>query len=417
MGEVWKAEHLALKSQVALKLLKRELVTTEEATQRFEREARAAAAIRSQHVVRISDHGVHDGMPFIVMELLDGETLADRLRRVHALTPKQTLRVVTHIGRALSKAHGQGVIHRDVKPENIFITTNDDEDVAKLLDFGVVKVSSSELAAVSRTKSGAIVGTPLYMSPEQLRAKPLDHRSDLWSLAIVTFECLCGAPPFHSDSLADLIVEITREQIPAPSKLASVPAGFDAWFERATQRDPAARFESVRELIDALTPILDIAPDVSGPSPSLTRSLADAPTLAASVITNVTAKRTRRVRTATIAGAGVLLLGIVWWALPKHASSSVVAEPQGLTTAATAVTSATTTLATIAPPPSAMPIAETAATTIAVPPSPSVTTNGHITKPLASAKPAPIASATASSKPIASAPAQAVPTADNPLAF
>jgi len=165
---------------------------------------------------------------------------------------------VTHIGRAVARAHEAGIVHRDLKPENVFLIRNEDEEIAKVLDFGVAKVSVSELGQEgTRTRTGSILGTPYYMSPEQAQGnKAVDTRSDLWSLGVIAFECLTGKRPFYSDGLGDLVLQICIREIPVPSEYGSVPLGFDAWFARACARDPDARFQSARELTDALREVL-----------------------------------------------------------------------------------------------------------------------------------------------------------------
>ena len=258
MGSIWRAHHLLLAAPVAVKLIDREAVPDEETLGRFMREAQSAATLRSPHVVQILDYGVDDKLPFIVMELLDGENLAQRLRRLGKLGSGDTARIVTHIGRAMARAHEANIVHRDLKPENVFLIRNEDEEIAKVLDFGVAKVSVGALGQDgTRTRTGSILGTPYYMSPEQAQGnKTVDHRSDLWSLGVIAFECLTGKRPFYSDGLGDLVLQICIRDIPVPSESSSVPLGFDAWFARAVARDPEARFQSARELTDALREVL-----------------------------------------------------------------------------------------------------------------------------------------------------------------
>src|SRR4051812_2179147 len=258
MGSIWRAHHLVLQAPVAVKLIDREPVPDEETLGRFMREAQSAATLRSPHVVQILDYGVDDTLPFIVMELLDGENLAQRLRRLTRLSSAETARVLTHIGRAVGRAHEAGIVHRDLKPENVFLIRNEDEEIAKVLDFGVAKVSVSELGPDgTRTRTGSILGTPYYMSPEQAQGnKAVDTRSDLWSLGVIAFECLTGKRPFYSEGLGDLVLQICIRDIPVPSQVASVPLGFDAWFAKACAREPDARFQSARELTDALREVL-----------------------------------------------------------------------------------------------------------------------------------------------------------------
>jgi serine/threonine protein kinase len=260
MGTIWRAEHLVLQAPVAVKLIDRDAVPDEDTVARFLREAKAAATLRSPHVVQILDYGMDEGAPFIVMELLEGENLAQRLRRVGRLGAAETVRIVTHVGRAMARAHEASIVHRDLKPENVFLVHNADEEIAKVLDFGVAKIDQGALAVEgARTRTGSILGTPYYMSPEQAQGnKTVDSRSDLWALGVIVFECLTGKRPFFSDGLGDLVLQICVRELPVPSHVADVPLGFDAWFERALQRDPDLRFQTAREMTDSLREVLGV---------------------------------------------------------------------------------------------------------------------------------------------------------------
>lgn len=195
MGRVWIADHLGLRAQVVVKFMAPQLVDSEDALRRFSREAEAASKVKSPHVVHISDYGIAlNGQPYIAMELLEGKTLAEVIARYGALDPAAVAKIVTHVARALARAHAKGVVHRDIKPDNIFlIDVGGGEIFAKVLDFGVAKAAFAE----SRTTgTGVMVGTPMYMSPEQiLGARHVDHRSDLWSLGVVAFEALTATVP------------------------------------------------------------------------------------------------------------------------------------------------------------------------------------------------------------------------------
>jgi serine/threonine protein kinase len=263
LGAVWHAEHLALHSPVAVKLLDRVTAEDGDALQRFLREARAAAALRSPHVVQILDYGVDDQTPYIVMELLEGESLAERLDRDKRLGLEHTARVVKHVARAISRAHDAGIIHRDLKPANIFLVRNDDEELVKVLDFGVAKATTVALGksvVVGATPAGALLGTPHYMSPEQAQGvRGLDHRTDIWSLGVIAYECLLGDVPFASQSLGTLLAAICSRPLPVPSSAGSVPAGFDDWFARACARKPSERFASAKELSAAFADLCALA--------------------------------------------------------------------------------------------------------------------------------------------------------------
>jgi serine/threonine-protein kinase len=244
---------LALHSNVALKLIESTDSEDPMSAQHFLREARLAAGLKSQHVVQIFDYGVAEDTPFIAMELLEGETLRQRLNRNKRLTFRETLKVLQHVARGVERAHQAGIAHRDLKPDNIFIVAGEDEEIIKVLDFGIAKAGASALTeSVSRaTPTGAVLGTPHYMSPEQaLGSKTLDHRTDLWSMGVIGFECLLGQVPFDGDTLGALIVAICTQPLPVPSDRGDVPPGFDAWFARACAREPAERFASPRQMAD-----------------------------------------------------------------------------------------------------------------------------------------------------------------------
>lgn len=250
MGSVWQAHHLTLNSPVAIKLIDPELAKNPEAYPRFMREARAAAALRSPHVVQILDYGVDEGVPYIAMELLEGESLAQRLERVGALSPAETARVLLHIARAATRAHDAGIVHRDLKPENVFITTNDEEDLIKVLDFGIAKapVEDPDKPSNSGTRAGSLLGTPYYMSPEQAEAaRTVDHRTDIWAMGVIAFECLLGRRPFTGEALSTVLLAICSKPMPVPSEWGPVPAGFDEWFAKACARDLSARFSSAKD--------------------------------------------------------------------------------------------------------------------------------------------------------------------------
>jgi eukaryotic-like serine/threonine-protein kinase len=253
-ASVWVAEHLALSTQVAVKLIDPELAKQEEARERFRHEATAAAQLRSAHVVQILDHGIDGDQPFIVMELLEGEDLFERLERRHCLTLQETSKIVTQVARALTRAHAAGIVHRDLKPENFFLVSNEDDEIVKILDFGVAKVSSSAKRTMRRTTAGALMGTPHYMSPEQVKGLgEVDYRADLWALGVIVYQCVTGELPFDSEGVGDLLIKISLGDIPVPSKVnPDLPSTLDAWFARACDRDPDRRFSSARDLAESL---------------------------------------------------------------------------------------------------------------------------------------------------------------------
>lgn len=268
MGAVWRAEHLVLRSPVAVKLVLSRVADSEPLRARFLREAQAAAALRSPHVVQILDYGVHEDTPFMVMELLEGESLRERLRKRSTLSPGELVQLVVHVARALQKAGEAGIVHRDLKPDNVFLVRNADEEIAKVLDFGIAKAPAEAGTGVSaETHTGTVLGTPHYMSPEQARGtRAVDPRSDLWALGVIAFECLTGRRPFESPVLGDLLVKICTDPVPLPSSLAAVPPGFDGWIARALEREPERRFQSAAEMADALRALAGTGPVSLAPS-------------------------------------------------------------------------------------------------------------------------------------------------------
>jgi serine/threonine-protein kinase len=328
MGVVWRADHLVLSSPVAIKLIHAAALQSEAARARFLREAQAAAALRGPHVLSILDFGFHGQTPFIVMELLEGESLAARLARAGHLSPDETLKVISHVARAVEKAHAAGIVHRDLKPDNVFLVQNGDEQIAKVLDFGIAKMADAEQAPGTETAAGAVLGSPHYMSPEQARGRPdIDHRSDLWSLGVIAFECMTGRRPFDGATLADLVLKICAEPLPVPSSFAQVPPGFDAWFARALGRDPNLRFQSASELAEGLRVV--VGGTFSLPPPSLAHS-APAPASYAPQSLPLPQKKTSVVLPLVL---GVMALGIlavsatlafVFW--PSEPASAVPAS-------------------------------------------------------------------------------------------
>ncbi len=251
MGLIWECFDQQLERRVALKLMTPDHISSQSARQRFEREARAIAQLRNEHVIHVYDYGIEAGAPYIVMELLEGEDLEARLRRQERLTVPATLALLQQIARGLEAAHAAKIVHRDLKPANIFIGRGESGEVVKLLDFGVVwtlKESSDD----SRRQSAGLVGTPAYMSPEQVRGAAPNHQSDIWSLGVIAYRALTGAFPFTGDSLGDVMVSVCTDAFPLPSALAPwLGPAADRFFDRALAKAPAQRFQSARELVTA----------------------------------------------------------------------------------------------------------------------------------------------------------------------
>lgn len=253
MGSVWLADHLTLGTQVAIKFMAIANLDDETLMQRFRTEAKAAAQIKHPHVAQVFDHGVTpDGVPYIVMEYLEGEDLKHAIRRVGPMPVVDVARIVSQAAKAVGKAHGLGIVHRDIKPDNIFLCHIDGEIFVKLLDFGVAKIDQGA-AMTGATTTGSMMGTPLYMSPEQLlSAKTVNYKSDMWSLAVVAYFALTGKVPFHGETIGSLSVSVHTGVFPPPSSLRpDLPPAIDAWFVRMLKRDPNERYESARDMADA----------------------------------------------------------------------------------------------------------------------------------------------------------------------
>ncbi|WP_437507932.1 protein kinase domain-containing protein [Sorangium sp. So ce1099] len=256
MGRVFRATDLRLGGPAALKLMDPAIVGTEKARARFLLEAQTAAMLRGTNVVQVLDFNVDAAtqVPYIAMELLRGEDLAERLAR-GPLSYDETVAVIGDVCSAIGKAHRMGIVHRDLKPANVFLVDDDERPLCKVLDFGIVKLEDLGLdrQGAPQTDAGATLGTVSYMSPEQIaNARGVDGRADLWSIGVIAYECMTGRRPFRGESLFELVHKICFDVPVAPSRVADVPGGFDGWFARATHRDRDRRFASARELLDAL---------------------------------------------------------------------------------------------------------------------------------------------------------------------
>jgi len=254
MGTVWLADHLTLHTRVVVKVMSTDALDDAESVARFSDEAMAAAQVRSPHVVQMLDHGVTgEGIPFIVMELLEGRDLAMHIDERGPLPIAEVVTIVTQVAKALEKVHELGIVHRDIKPENIFLfELGNGETLVKLLDFGIAK--SLEGQMTHATQAGVMMGTPYYMSPEAIVCcRDVDAHADLWGLAVVAFQALTGGDAFPGDSVAAITLKIYDTHRPVPSeRVRSIPPAIDRWFERAFALDRAARFGNAREMSDAL---------------------------------------------------------------------------------------------------------------------------------------------------------------------
>jgi non-specific serine/threonine protein kinase len=281
MGEVYRARDPRLQRAVAIKVLSTGGVPDPERLRRFELEARAAAALTHPNILTIHDVGNHDGLPYLVLELLEGSTLRERLSKDGPLTPQRAVELGLQLARGVAAAHSVKVVHRDLKPENLFVTH---DGILKILDFGLAKLRpltpvGPDDATVDASSPGRMVGTVSYMAPEQLRGEPVDERADLFAVGIVLYELLSGRRTFDRRSSVDTMAAILRED-PAP-----IETGFlalDRLVQRCLEKDPCERFQTARELLDGLEralvePVGRDAAETATKSPIPQRSIAVLP--------------------------------------------------------------------------------------------------------------------------------------------
>jgi len=265
MGTVYAAEHAVLGRRVAIKVLQPEMSSDRSVVARFFNEARMASSIRHPSIVEVHDFGyLPEGSAYIVMEYLEGESLAARRRRLGRLDPLRSLTYARQIAGGLAAAHELGIVHRDLKPDNVFVVC--DPEVAsgervKLLDFGVAKLERA--CDMSLTQAGSVIGTPAYMAPEQCRGtEQVDARADLYALGCVLFELVCGRPPFVIDGAAELMAHHLYFDPPSPRELApGLPAPIEALVMRLLHKQPAQRVQTARELIEEIDRVISIASD------------------------------------------------------------------------------------------------------------------------------------------------------------
>ena len=263
MGAVYEAEHVGLGKRAAIKFVDPEFATDQKVVARFAREARAMSAVESAHIVTVFDAGTEDGRPYLVMELLRGEDLGQRLRRLTRIPLGEAMHVIAQVLKGLARAHAAGIVHRDLKPDNVFLVKHDTDPLfAKIVDFGISKIerprdTTSPLALTGR---GTVLGTPFYMSPEQAQASPdVDRRTDLYSVGAILFECLTGRPPHTGESYEQVILSICMRDAPEVWTIEpSVPAPVSAFVARALARDRNKRFATAEAMLAALH---EVAPE------------------------------------------------------------------------------------------------------------------------------------------------------------
>jgi len=262
MGTVWEAQDLTLDSKIAVKMLDRAYAVDDKSVKRFKDEAQRAARLTNPHITKVSGYGVTAlGEPYIVMELLEGETLGSCIKRCRGLPVDDVASIIEQAARGLTAAHNQNLVHRDIKPDNLFIQDNIGQLFVKILDFGISKEMDLPPDWTARTATGAMLGSPAYMSPEQYtHPKNVNHKTDLWSLGVVAYEAITGDKPFAGDSMLKLGSAIAEGAFKPPTTIvADLPRAVDDWMLKALAKKPEDRFGSAMEMATVLMSIVNPA--------------------------------------------------------------------------------------------------------------------------------------------------------------
>src|SRR5688572_6522527 len=259
MGEVYAAEHVHIEKRFAIKLLRPEIVSNAEAVQRFRQEARSSSSIGHRNIIAIEDFGqLPDGRIYMCMELLNGAALNDLIQQPQPV--ERLLNILIQTGHGLAAAHAKNIVHRDMKPENVFVTIDaNNQDIPKLLDFGIAKVAGND-GQNNLTRTGTIFGTPFYMAPEQALGNPVDARTDIYAIGVIMYEVFAGSLPFQGESFMGILTQhITTEPEPVAQRAAKanrhLPPGLADVITRCMQKNPAQRFGTMDELVNALVAI------------------------------------------------------------------------------------------------------------------------------------------------------------------
>jgi len=365
-GTVYEARHEDLGRRVALKVLRPELLASPNAVQRFLREGQATSRLHHPNAVGVYDLGFADGAAWLVMELLEGEDLGQRLERVGRLSPAEAIDILLPVLSAVDAAHAQGIVHRDLKPSNIVLAHGPfGEEQPKVVDFGISKMLEEEPVtsgdpAAELTGHAAILGTPMYMPPEQVRgARDANALSDQYALGVILYRCLTGAPPFLGRNMYETMSAILEGQYARPRTLVpTLRVELEAIVVRAMRPKPAERFPSLKAFAAALLPFASPAARAAwaprfermrqltpaSPTPAASEAPAELETRSGPVRTDGTSQRVRRrhstappppiVREArdafTVAGViialALLLVGVVWWANRPRAPSRLPSQ-------------------------------------------------------------------------------------------
>lgn len=258
MGKVYKAENINMHKPVALKILHGDVASNDEYQKRFMREARSAAALEHSNICTVMDFDTTEtGLPYIVMELLTGETLSERIRSQGSLNPLESVRIMRQLMGALSCAHEGGVVHRDVKPDNIFLIQREGRsDFVKLIDFGIAHIDNPDGDLKTLTQAGTLYGTPQYISPEQAETGIVDFHADLYAAGIIFYEMLMGTPPFSGKNYIELLMHHVNDPPPHISEKLCQGSRIDAIIQRLLKKDPNERYGSALEVIPLLDEIL-----------------------------------------------------------------------------------------------------------------------------------------------------------------